>query len=548
MNEKPLERLNYYNGMPLQASDFKTEQDYHMRTRRWLNKSLYSAGIARGLEVRAITEGPKIDTPYVAVSPGLALDSEGREIILFDEALVEVCSYSGTNESTVVGNYLVIEYAEETLAYESGGCAVRTPETSASKSTNQWGGPSRIQARVKFSWVAFVPQPGSNQIVLARVELTLPHCDSVYQIDAGARRYIGAASAATVRQYVLEGEREIAAIPTTTNVPLLVTATVLFHIRRQPSSITLFLKAEELSALHYTELAAHGHSLSVNGSTGDSNPPLEHQHSAGGYTAAGTWTDTTGNLQSSDHPHGLKARMGYVGQDRVQWGVIPPVTVLREPDPYADDRRAAFFLIEREWGVHVGLNVQLPPPLSLFNDLVIAPETDSKTDNDILKHTQGTIDGGQHHHAITGNSGNSTGSARPSLQHTHSISGSGTSGDTGTYDPAQSAKRARVGKPPLTFVSNLQIAIDGVNRTIQIRDQILDSVPGDQKPAWQLGLGNGTDSHPLANKNIDAIPIRLDFLPDMTFGEGQHVIEFSVRLTREGEANGGKIHYNLYIE
>jgi hypothetical protein len=37
MNEKPLERLNYFNGQRLQAGDFKLEQDYHMRVRRWLN-------------------------------------------------------------------------------------------------------------------------------------------------------------------------------------------------------------------------------------------------------------------------------------------------------------------------------------------------------------------------------------------------------------------------------------------------------------------------------------------------------------------------------
>ncbi len=166
MNEKPLERLNYYNGQRLEASDFKTEQDYHIRTKRWLNKSLYSAGIARGLEVRAVPGAPS-----VVVSPGLALDSDGREIILLEETPVEVISYAGTDESTVVGNYLVIEYAEETIAYEQGGCAVRAEGMSANKSTTNWGGPSRIQAQVKFSWAPFVPHPGSNQIVLARVEL-----------------------------------------------------------------------------------------------------------------------------------------------------------------------------------------------------------------------------------------------------------------------------------------------------------------------------------------------------------------------------------------
>jgi len=199
MNEKPLERLNYYNGQRLEASDFKTEQDYHIRTKRWLNKSLYSAGIARGLDVRPITEGPKKDTPFVAVGPGLALDAEGREIILLEETIVEVQSYAGTDESTVVGNYLVIEYTEEAIAYEKGGCAVRVPGTSVNKSTTNWDGPSRIQAQVKFSWAPFVPHPGSNQIVLARVELK-EGCREVHQIDAGAWRYIGAASAASVRQ------------------------------------------------------------------------------------------------------------------------------------------------------------------------------------------------------------------------------------------------------------------------------------------------------------------------------------------------------------
>jgi len=40
MTEKVLERLNYYNGQRLEASDLKVEQEYHIRVRRWLNKSL----------------------------------------------------------------------------------------------------------------------------------------------------------------------------------------------------------------------------------------------------------------------------------------------------------------------------------------------------------------------------------------------------------------------------------------------------------------------------------------------------------------------------
>ena len=104
MSEKPLERLNYFNGQRLEAGDLRLEQEYHIRVRRWLNKSLYSAGIGRGLEVRAIPPDPvKQDPPRVGVSLGLAIDDDGREIILLEEALIEVCSYSGSGESTVVG-------------------------------------------------------------------------------------------------------------------------------------------------------------------------------------------------------------------------------------------------------------------------------------------------------------------------------------------------------------------------------------------------------------------------------------------------------------
>ena len=567
MNEKPLERLNYYNGMPLQASDFKTEQDYHMRTRRWLNKSLYSAGIARGLEVREITEGPKIDTPYVAVSPGLALDSEGREIILFDEALVEVCSYSGTNESTVVGNYLVIEYAEETLAYESGGCAVRTPGTSASKSTNQWGGPSRIQARVKFSWVAFVPHPGSNQIVLARVELKQPGCGEVHQIDAGARRYIGAASVANVRQYALEGEKEVAYIPSESfptykagevgppeNVNIV--GRVYFHIRgRQPSSVTLYLKAEEISPLHYTELATHKHGLSISGNTAYPSPELRGEKTAHKHKISDAGTTTSSHIFSDDTNAAnrikLKSRKGYVGHN-----------------PSQVNGGAAFFLIERDFGVRIGLRTDYPVttgdvPTDLFNaalnvtntglnlasGLAPAPETDADV-VDILGPTNGAIYGGDHAHTVHGTTESKDNlDSTLDLTHTHGLSGTGQSEFTGNQDILTNQGRVtRIGKP-FTYFYGLQIAIDGVDRTRPIIDQIIDSVAGDaQKDAWEQKLGNGTSNHPLANEEVEAVPIRLDFLPHVAFGEGRHVIEFSVRLTPAGKANGGKIHYNLYIE
>jgi hypothetical protein len=129
MTEKPLERLNYYNGQRLEASDLKLEQEYHIRVRRWLNKSLYSAGIARGLEVHAeiAIDPSKKPAPVVVVSPGLALDAEGHEIILWEEERVVVVGdarhHAGSaSEAEVDGLYLTIRYDEELTSLQQSGC------------------------------------------------------------------------------------------------------------------------------------------------------------------------------------------------------------------------------------------------------------------------------------------------------------------------------------------------------------------------------------------------------------------------------------------
>jgi len=308
--------LNYYNGMVVDAAGFKTEQEYHIRVRRWLNKSLYSAGIASGLEVREAGLGPN-----VVVSPGLALDSAGREIILLEETTVEVCSYYGGNAAEVVGNYLVIEYGEDAVSWEAGSCALRSPVSRNAKSTNNGGGPSRVQAIPKFSWVPFVPLPGANQIVLARVELT-QDCKGVDQIDPATRRYVGAASAATVRQYALEGEREVAFIPkesfpaqpSTAPQPtdVEVVGRIYFHIRgRQPNAVTLYLKASEFSALHYTEMGTHTHSLSVTGTTQESDPALDEIRTS--HFHGSSVMSAVDNDRSKHSTHSLSARKGYIG-------------------------------------------------------------------------------------------------------------------------------------------------------------------------------------------------------------------------------------------
>jgi hypothetical protein len=525
MLEKPLERLNYYNGMAVDAAGFKTEQDYHIRVRRWLNKSLYSAGIASGLEVRAAAMGPN-----VIVSPGLALDSIGREIILLEETIVEVCSYSGTNASTVVGNYLVIEYSEEAVAYESGSCAVRTPVSRSTKSSSNWGGPSRVQATPKFSWVAFVPPPGANQIVLARVELRPKTCDAVEQIDTGTRRYVGAASAAKVRQYALEGEREVVFIPKEAFPTLAapapqptdveVVGRIYFHIRgRQPNAVTLYLRAEKFSPLHYTEMGLHQHSLTVTQNVitstpiryPDANPDkYKHRHIIAQHRTLNDGADGT------HENHGFRSR-------------------------FAGSTPNAFQLS--------GITIPLPTGNIVISDPgargdLLAATSDSTPGHEVTS----TITAGAHYHSI---SQMETNFEFPFADddHKHTLSPSVSMAEAGVSDLAREGD-------PLEFVDNLQIFVgpveNTINRTVDIRQQLADANPTEWKDSTggPKGLGDGSKNHVLAMSGTGTI--RLDFLPNLSFSEGEYAIEFKLTANPDSTdkmlANGGRIHYCLYVE
>jgi hypothetical protein len=67
-------RVNFFNGMMLTAADLEVEQEYH-RGMRYLHNRLHGYGTVSGLEV-TVTRG------RVRVSPGLAIDVCGREIVV----------------------------------------------------------------------------------------------------------------------------------------------------------------------------------------------------------------------------------------------------------------------------------------------------------------------------------------------------------------------------------------------------------------------------------------------------------------------------------
>ena len=103
-SDEALQRLNYFNGQRLAATDFRAEQGHHLGMRRVINRSLYSPGIVVGLEViRAQSNPPDpLDKHRVIVKHGLAFDNLGREIFLPVDVAVQVMGAPRRDRKSVV--------------------------------------------------------------------------------------------------------------------------------------------------------------------------------------------------------------------------------------------------------------------------------------------------------------------------------------------------------------------------------------------------------------------------------------------------------------
>jgi hypothetical protein len=302
MSEQPIERLNYYDGQRLQASDFRLEQSYHMRIQRWLSKSLFYAGVADGLEV-SIDRDPH----YVIVTPGLALDDLGRAVILVNAKRLQVQA-----------PYLCVRYAEQPTTPQSDSCGVRDAET---QQQLDWGGPSRVVSEPEFIWRRDYPIHDEREIVIAKLGMQDP-CVAQSVLE-GPRRIAVATQVSRVQSCALEGEKDIdAANP----------KRIYFHvIGRKPNAVYLVLRGSAFSGLHYTELPRHTHSPPDDAGattlrTGTPGNVDSHVHS-------GTTLTLLDGLKKHTHRVKCDVHMVWFGQTYTcglyvgQWGspVIPDV-------------------------------------------------------------------------------------------------------------------------------------------------------------------------------------------------------------------------------
>ncbi|HEX8070863.1 MAG TPA: hypothetical protein VF546_12985 [Pyrinomonadaceae bacterium] len=114
----PVKRLNYFDHQFLRAADFNLEQNYHLSRRRLHTRLYHTHGIAEGLRVSGV-----VGQATVSVTPGVAVDAQGQEIVLTSSATVDI------SKATPAGDpvFIVIEYGEEqTDEVNAAGVAGKT--------------------------------------------------------------------------------------------------------------------------------------------------------------------------------------------------------------------------------------------------------------------------------------------------------------------------------------------------------------------------------------------------------------------------------------
>jgi hypothetical protein len=105
-----IKRLNYFDGQFLRAPDFTEEQTYHLEMGRRHNQKLHTWGIADGLKLQYT-----IGSSQIEIAEGMAIDSEGREIVLVNKVNRDLSTFLGkTVYITIAYNERKVDETKET--------------------------------------------------------------------------------------------------------------------------------------------------------------------------------------------------------------------------------------------------------------------------------------------------------------------------------------------------------------------------------------------------------------------------------------------------
>jgi len=152
-----LERIQFFNGERLFATDLQALESFN-REMRWLhNQSLHQAGVGSGFSVTG-TVGDR----QVVITPGYALDSEGEEIILTQQLVLPIPSVADNGSGGSVFYDLTVSYPQDSdlKASETRGGICNCPAE----------GVVRLREEPVFCWVRLNDNPTNRQPVDPRLK------------------------------------------------------------------------------------------------------------------------------------------------------------------------------------------------------------------------------------------------------------------------------------------------------------------------------------------------------------------------------------------
>jgi hypothetical protein len=161
-----IKRLKYFNHQFLREQDFTAEQAYHIAMRRLHNRSVHGWGVVEGLDVR------KKSDREITIEPGVAIDGEGREIVLSHTVVRDLSSFNRDSHTFVTIGYE--ETWDDSDRYASGGIDDYT----------------RITESVEISERKHEPAKDGSAVTLARVRLN--ENGHIHRIDTDIRTRVGA--------------------------------------------------------------------------------------------------------------------------------------------------------------------------------------------------------------------------------------------------------------------------------------------------------------------------------------------------------------------
>ncbi len=185
-------RVHYFNGQLLDAGDFTAEQDYHVGMRRRLNQALHGAGVAGDVGLRVRKEGDR----RLRIGAGVAIDAQGREIVLVADRLIDLDAVKAKAGTTV---FLTLAYGE--------ALDVDVNDAGTGSAVNH----RRMVEGPRVDFVDKKPPDGGNALVIAAI--TIDAGGNVAEIDNTVRGFVGSVidpkSEPTVRKLTVTGDQKI---------------------------------------------------------------------------------------------------------------------------------------------------------------------------------------------------------------------------------------------------------------------------------------------------------------------------------------------------